>query len=170
LACSRDKKATDVASQEATPLAVGHWGKIREVPVDLSGEAGDNRCQVNPVSRVVASPNDIVRWAFTVKTDQCKRKRIKVHKHGNEIDCTNGTVVQQQVTLPLESCERDDQKTGDLNSTIRLTCSVPPDFDGLHCYKYTIGGEVFNGDPEIEIERPRLSPYPMSTPAPTPTR
>jgi hypothetical protein len=167
-ACSRDRQTTTQAPAHVPPQPAPVPGAmIREVPVGLSGEAGGRRCQVNAVLPVYARPNDIVRWSFTVTTPECKGKKIKVQRHADEIDCAKRTFVQK-VVLPVESCERDDQSTGELNSTIRLTCSIPPEFDGRRCYKYTIGGEVINGDPEIEIERPRASPSPTST-VPPPT-
>jgi hypothetical protein len=135
---------------------------LREIPVGLSRESDGSRCQVTGVARKSVWRDDVVRWAFRTDASECKQKRVKIRQIGDEIDCQDGAVVARNIRLPLEECERD-LVTGEVGSTIRLSCSVPSNA-AWGCYKYTIAGDVINGDPEIEIERPRLSPPPTSTP------
>lgn len=140
---------------------------LREIPVSLSREPDGSRCQVTGVPRKTAWRDDVVRWAFQTNAPECNRKRVKIRQLGDEVDCRSGAVVATNIRLPLEECERD-LETGEVGSIVRLSCSVPSNA-AWGCYKYTIAGDVINGDPEIEIERPRVSPPPTATPPPTPS-
>jgi hypothetical protein len=177
-ACATEKQAASPGPTETTPPAPAPTSTTQavvEIPVGLSAEAGARSatqkmpCQVNPVGTAYARRDDVVRWTFTVMTNECKKKKVKIKKLAEQIDCADHTqTLASGVPLPLEDCEQD-LVTGELNSTLRITCSVRHDIPSdWKCYKYTIGGDVINGDPEIEIERPRLSPpvTPSATPPP----
>jgi len=131
---------------------------IQAVSVSLSGGAGTTPCQVSPPGRSYAWADDVLRWTFIVQTDQCKSKKVKIKSRGDKVDCDTGQLLNKNVLLPLEHCERDDLATEDvIGSTLRITCSVKSNVTHA-CYKYTIAGQVVNGDPEIEIDRPRKDP------------
>jgi hypothetical protein len=142
---------------------------VREIPISLSGAVGTNKCQVteiNPTPRRKASPDDVVRWSFAIKTGECKLKRLRIKPRGDVIDCNDSHVITPNVKLPIEDCDRE-VVSGEVTTVYRLACSVESGA-GYACYKYTIAGlNIVNGDPEIEIEGPRFSPPPMSTPAPS---
>ena len=178
-ACATEKQTASPVPTQTTPPAPAPtpaMSGVMEIPVGLSAEAGAKAatpklpCQVNPVDTAYAYRDDVVRWTFTVMTNECKKKKVKIKRMAHQIDCNDRSkTLATSVPLPLEHCEQDDLVTGELNSTLRITCSVQNDISSeWKCYKYTIGGDVINGDPEIEIERPRGSPpvTPSATPPP----